>query len=340
MDFINFIPPAKGEYKKYLDYFLYLLKDPKPFKNNTILTALNTIVMSNIEDDFSCLFPFLYHLISDQILSQFSFSFLFMPNLMVSLFISPPTRQKVLDLLESFFISFKSACHPSVSRKGLSDQFIERIVTSLRKALKKLQKKSDKKIFYNMDPKLGPSQEELHRLLSMTSEITIMNIRNCFNSNIIFIETTLDPLLIDRYFDIAFQCINLIDAFGLASNGWTILTALFMHIDTNEKLRNNFEAIFQIATNNLYRVELKDYISKFLAISFLKVPFDRKKTLKGLENIDFGRLAYSYFSNLFALLRAAPSAKDEEAESEFGNISYIRTCESEVFDELLPIFIS
>ncbi|KAK8842713.1 hypothetical protein M9Y10_025574 [Tritrichomonas musculus] len=364
-------PPHKGRYKIYIDFLLRELRDTSSFTNsNAILSILYRTVKCNIEDDFSYLIPIVSKMISSKIINvipsnypnlsiipHLSFNtpendvLHVLPEFVIALFISPPTRQSILDLLEKIFISFESKCHPSDS--NLNSIFIvifdEILVMSLRLFLRQLSKKKKKKIYLDMPKEKGPSKEDIHKFLSMTSETKIMNIRMCFNSSSVLIETTLDPSTIDHYFKIGFQCINLMDAYDVSNSGWTILSALIMSIDKNKTVRDNFQTIFEIAANNLYREELQLQIANFLALSVSKVPFNKERTLKGCEYINFPKLASSYLSNLMTIFRSLPSVNGETSAMEDPEINdlfcFIATtlfqnCDNDVMNEILPIFTS
>ncbi|KAK8880599.1 hypothetical protein M9Y10_003279 [Tritrichomonas musculus] len=371
-------PPHKGQYKLFIDFLLLELRDTSNEQNAiSLFYLINKVIQCNIEDDFSFLLPIVSQFISTQVVSEKKIKY---PNhsiispffkskllpieyseilakIITSLFISPPTRKAVLDLLENFFISFKNIIHPSVSENELCpiDNFSLYLVLYLKSCLKKLSKSDTRKIFFNMNKELGPSQEELHKFLSLTSEQRIMNIRNCAYPITILIETSLDPSTTDHYFEIAYQCINFMDTEeNVSSSGWNIFSALMMSIDKNEKMRQNIEHIIEIAANNLYRIEIQYNIANFLHILFSKVPFNKKTTLKGLEHLNFPRLASLILSNLMSIFRSLPKPGDEnEDEDESADISenvlrlissfaysMFENSDAEVKEELVPIFVS
>lgn len=364
-------PPHKGRYKVYLNYLLNELNDTSKYQTaESIFAMILQSICCNIEDDFSYLIPVVSELISTKVFQNKTSNFpnrdiissrffqlslqqpnvQLLPNILIELFISPPTRKTVLDLLECFSISFKSVVHPSSSNGNPINLviFLDHLVCSLSKSLRKLSSKKEPKFYFNMKEELGPSKDEIHQFLSITSEMRIMNISKCFNYEPILIETKLDPSTIDRYFEIGIECINLMDAYSVAKSGWTIMTALMNSIDKYEKIRENFESLFQFAIDNLYRQELQLVISHFLNIALIKVPFNRNKTLEGCEFINFPTLAYSFFSTLINILKSLPSMNGEtttlnQSFSEsiiLSIITLLQYCDDEVMSELLPIFTS
>lgn len=372
LSFLNALcPPHKGQYKLYIDYLLLELNDTTNYQcMQMILSIILQSIQVNIEDDFSFLIPTIKQLINTQIFKNKALSFpnrdlisyrfapihfeqqmvKLLPKTVIALFISPQTRKSILELLENVFVSFKSVCHPSTSSDMTLNivYFIDFLDFSLRKSLRKIKKKKEKKFYFDMKAELAPSNDEIHKLLSMISQIRIMNIKNVNSFAPFLIDTVLDPSTIDHYLEVAFQCIDLTDAYGISKSGWTILTALITSIDKNEKIRDNFEAIFHVAVNNLYRPELQSVISQFLVACFLKVPFNSEKTVKGCEYFDYPRLAYSLFTNLISIFKSLPSVKGEISTLNDSFmcmillfiISLFSNCSSEVMDEILPIFTS
>lgn len=372
LSFLNVLcPPHKGQYKLYIDYLLLELPDTSNYQcNQMILSTILHAIQCNIEDDFTFLIPVVSRMISTEIYinkqskypNRDIISYKFSPihlqqhsvqllaQIVIDLFISPPTRKAIINILDSFFMSFKAACHPSVPVEKSSNisSFMDYLSFYLRKDLRKLRKKKENKLIFNMKNEFGPSQDDLHKLLSMMCEVRIMNIRKCSYLMPILIDTTLDPLTIDRYLETSFQCINLTDAYGVSASGWIILSALIMSIDKKEQIIENFESIFQFAASNLYRQELQMSISMYLTVCFLKIPFNREKTVKGFEYIDFPRLAYSLISNIMNILRSLPTVNGETAEFDQAFLSMIvlfiiamfQNCDNEVLEEILPIFTS
>lgn len=102
------LPSFKGQYKEYIKYLILIQKNIRDY---TSLDLIDEIIKTNIEDDFSFVIPF----ISDGILEKHIDHII--PKIIVSLFMSPPTRKKILDLLENLFISIKKKYHPTKSIK-------------------------------------------------------------------------------------------------------------------------------------------------------------------------------------------------------------------------------
>ena len=369
--FCGLCPLQKGRYKLFIDQLLIEFNDTTNYQcTEVILLTILRAIKSNIEDDFSYLIPVLSQFIVTHIINNCELKYQnknvimqyfkninfsdhlssILARMMTALFISLPTRKAVIELFQCIFISLKSKIHPSNSDLMFSDidLFSEIIPLSLQNDLKKLTKKKEKKIFFDMKEELGPTQDEIHQFLSVTSEMRIMNIRKCLFSSSVLIETTLDPSTIDHYFDIAYQCIKNMDAEDVSISGWNILTSLMMSIEKSEKIRENFEEIFVIASENLYRIELMRIVSEFLKITFCKVPFSKKDALKGLENLNYANLASLFISNLLRIFRSLP-AKDGEAQitdsNSFNNILdstnfLFFNCDEDVINESVSIFCS
>ena len=372
--FCYLCPPHKRRYKLFVNQLLRELFDTTNKKNaNAIFLLFVRIIESNIEDDFTFLLPVLSQFLSSEVLfkkeAKYVNKFIITPlfnaikfpteyseilaRIVIALFMSPPTRDSILKLLENFFISIKSAIHPSVSTSEFEkiDHFMLLLTIYMRYNLRKLTDETVKtnKIFYDMKKDLWPSQAEIHEFISMLSEQNIMNIRKCFYPTQILIETTLDPLTIDHYFNTACQCINFMDTEeNVSFSGWIMLSSLVMSIEKNEKILSNIENIIEMAANNFYRIELQYQISAFLNVFFSKVPFNKKDTLKGLENVNFPKLANLLFSNIINLFRTLPISEDKTVEiaddvSDHINsftCSLFQYCDDEVRDEIMNIIIS
>lgn len=372
--FAHLCPPHKNRYKLYIEYLLLELRDTSTSQClDSILMLINRLILCNIEDDFSFLVPIITQFISLHIIKQEAIeysnvdildvdSFFLnhktqasrrLSEIFISLFFSPPTRENILKRFESLFISFKSLCHPSISEMKADRiiNFTKYIVLSLKKGLKTISNEKKDKIFYNMPKEAAPTQDDIHRLLSMICEMKILLIRMMNFGSLtlpIVIETALDPLVIDRYYDFAYQCINLIDVKDVAYNGWIVLSALVYQIDKNEKIRENFESIFESAASNFFRADIRMIISRFFCAVFSKIPFNKEKTVKGCEKFNFPKLAHLLVSNLMTLFRTLPSINEKTSKinSELlSNIllffaSMVQNCDSEVMQELLPIFTS
>lgn len=171
--------------------------------------------------------------------------------------------------------------------------------------------KYPKKRFYNTTKDISPSKEELHKLLTITSEINIINIAKIAEEGQVMAEIELDPLLIDRYFEIGFQCINLVEALNVAKAGWLILVDLIVAIEESEILQNNFETLFLLATQNLHHFDQQPIIAQFINICLFKVLFNKEATVKRLEYVNFPELSVSHFTSLISILKSLPLTNQE-----------------------------
>lgn len=250
-------------------------------------------------------------------------------------------EKELLTFFENIFQSLKSLTHHSKSSSNCVFSFIDTFIFYLQINLNHLADDIPNKKIFNMKIELGPSQEEIHKILILTSEINISNIHLVGNSSNALIETKLDPSLIDHYFEVSFQCINLTDAVNVAKGAWSILASLITSIEKSETLINNFQTLFLLATENLHHAENKLAVSRFLMNSFLKVPFNKEKTIKGLDYVNFAELANSYYTNLFSFLRSVTGIEDIFfSRILFIAITLFDNCDKSIFDELLPIFSS
>ena len=89
-----------------------------------------------------------------------------------------------------------------------------------------------------------PNQEEIHTFFNLTIKFNANSIHTINSSISVLIETKLDPSLIEHYFEISFQCINMIDWKGEANGSLNILAALILSIEKSEILINKFETLF------------------------------------------------------------------------------------------------
>lgn len=342
-----FLPYSKGKYNIFFPYIVHCLQE-----NSNDLICLPIIfrtICCNIEDNFSFLLPLVKKLISVLILNSGRKGSLFLVTIICALFISPLTRLQILDFFDKTLPALRSLAHSSSQE---SSQFIQnfamRIVKVTFNYLEKLNKDDPNKKIFNMKKELGPSQEEIHRLFTMMSEINILGIHHISSGTPIQILLKVDPLLMDRYFEIALGCINSTDSVDIASGGWVILNALISSIEKSETLLNNFDSIFRFAINNFHDFGLQFHILNFLLSVFLKVPFNSEKTIQALKHVNFAELANLYYSKLFEILRSLPHTREGEAQLSqslddhinLSSVFLLKYCDDSVKNELLPLFTS
>ena len=299
--FLKFIIPSRnGSNEFYFKYIFNILKT-NPSRSQFLPHIFNSI-KNNIEDDFTCILPFVSQYISDAIVKDLINDddnlYNYLNKIFCLLFISPPTRKKIIELFESFMQSFKTYCHPSSKNSESVSEFIENIVIYLFNYL-------------NKNHSIWPSNGEFHQLLSMTSSINRMNISNICDSSQILYETKFDPLLIDPYFEIGIQCINSVDPISIAKSGWFIMNGLISSIEKSEIIQENFQSLFQTAIDMIHINNLQKNISIFISIAILKVPFNKDKTIQSLQNVNFEELSYSYFTKIISVIRTLSTNKDD-----------------------------
>lgn len=315
------------------------------------LKIINNTISQNLKDDFSHIVPTIFclmnhYFIREQISSGSDYSILddgsyflthqtnfslHFATCSLLLYLSPKSRQTTLERLRSMFLTFIDVLHPSSAAINLPPiaSFVNHIVSSLRRFMRVVTEKDRENCQFNIPEDIWFTDAELHDILSLVCELRILLIRKMVLKDIIQyirIETMLDPLIIDRYYDYARQCIELMDAEFVANQGWTIITALVMSIDKNEKIRENFPSLFEIAANNLYRTELQLSLVRFFLAVFSKIPFNTEITTKGCENFEFGDLAYSFISNTFSIYRVLPAANGKLANMNPEASSLIFSC--------------
>lgn len=371
--FERLCPHHAGRYKLYWEFCLDELQSPISIQSlESILKLIKRSIKYNCTDDFSSLVPPLFQFISlyyirEQTIKPAHYDTLsnksyfkshqcfisdYLAKIVIGLFIAPKTRNAIIEHLESLFSNFKEICHPATSKSREKTNHIGYFMKNIESALKSyLNKMTNKeKTFFSLSEEKWPNQKEIHEILSMICELRLLFIRNMDLITMvqsIRIETILDPTLIDRYFDFAAQCINIMDAMDVAQQGWSILTALIMNIDVSDKIRDNFEVIFEIAAVNCARNDLQAFLAYFFAAVFLKIPFNNQNTIDDCQNFDFKHLAYLLESNVMAIFRKLPSRNGKKAAIDTNLISLMRryhvclyeNCGKDVMHSLLPIFV-
>lgn len=153
----------KGTYKPYINFIISLLN--KKAYEPVISTTLIDIFQNNIEDDFSFFLPKLKQLIVMKIIMnkpKVERSIIsYISDMASTLFISPPTRNGIIDIFENIFQSLKSLSHHSKSASNYVFSFIDSFIFYLKINLNNLVSDIPNKKIFNMKVELGPSQEEI-----------------------------------------------------------------------------------------------------------------------------------------------------------------------------------
>lgn len=368
--FANMVPVKGGAYKKYIHFLDSEAKTMASYTREASLFFLySRIFRGNIMDDFSEQLPIIFHCVETILLVQVASPYFIIDHLeenhlyftptvksssclalcVFSLLFSPSTQKEALRRFQIVINSAKMLYHPSGGPRYDTefDHFLDSIMNNIRRALKLMSRSEPE-----MDPKARPSPEVLHQIIKPIVDIRLLALRNQSDYElidtieIIRIETYLDPTQTIRYFDFAMECMQLIDVESVASKGWAVMTALIVEVGTSKLIQDNFENIFELATQSLYIVELQNSLSRFFYAVFCTVAFNKERSIPGLD-VDYARLSELFVIAILDVSRRLPALNGKVSLVNTILLSSIKmslqllysNAERSVFERHLPIII-
>ena len=334
--FLACLMPSTSNYKGWFEEFFQAeTSDPMGSRGLALLFLLaRKLIGGHILDDFgSILMPIVnafnllfvqdgspsYFSLSStpepvKTVTGFSMMLVDVTHALFFLFLSPPTREQLIEKLGSCMKSARMLFHPSAGEEAptMLEDFIEEFLVLMGRFYK--HKKSPAKLQRIRDSVKDhmPTNDEIHRLLKPLVDCYVAIVPHCERPapliRVVRLFIQLDPSNLVRFFEFSLELIVLTDALGVGQLGWTVMTALFGDLPYADILMENSRRIFDIAVNLFYIVELQPHLMRFFYAFCSSCPFDAEKAPEKLKDLDFPGMAVQMLNATLEVARSFPVA--------------------------------